>query len=117
MKNQQSTIVATSEVVHCYVQLAAKVAQMVQFAQARNWGELPAAEAQCTAIVERLRVIEPGAMLDRAQSDQAQRLIRRIQADQTIVSEIVKPQLVQLVENMSALQHRKSLDKAYGQAH
>lgn len=106
-----------SEVLHCYAQLATKVAQMVEFAQNKRWGELPGAEAECAAIVGRLQVIEPIATLSPAQAEDACRLIARIQADQAIVNGIVKPQLDQLVENMSALQHRKSLGKAYGHAH
>lgn len=105
------------DIVHCYGQLAATVAQMVVLAQAKDWGALPAAEAQCAAIVERLRAIEPTVTLGPADTAEAQRLILCIQADQAIVSGIVKPQLEQLLENMSALQQRKSLDKAYGHAH
>jgi flagellar protein FliT len=105
------------DIVHSYGQLAATMAQMVLLAQAKDWGALPAAEAQCAAIVERLRVIGPTVTLGPADAAEAQRLIIRIQSDQAIVSGIVKPQLEQLVENMSALQQRKSLDKAYGQAH
>lgn len=105
------------DIVHCYGQLASIAAQMVVLAQAKNWGALPAAEAQCAAIVERLRAIEPIVTLAPADVAEAQRLILSIQADQAIVNGIVRPQLDQLVESMSALQHRKSLDKAYGHAH
>lgn len=103
-----------SEVLHCYEQLATKVAQMVEFAQNKRWGELPDAEAACAAIVARLREIEPNATLSPTQAEEACRRIAGIQADQAIVNSIVKPQLDQLVDNMSALQHRKSLTKAYG---
>jgi len=102
-----------SEVLHCYGQLATKVAQMVEFARNKRWGELPDAEAACAVIVGRLQVIAPIATLSSAQA--ACRLIARIQADQAIVNGIVKPQLDELVENMSSLQHSKSLSKAYGQ--
>lgn len=105
-----------SEVLHCYGQLATKVAQMVEFARNKRWGELPGAEAECAAIVGRLQVIEPIATLSPTQAQDACRLIARIQADQATVNGIVKPELDTLVESMSALQHRKSLDKAYGQA-
>lgn len=105
------------DIVHCYGQLASAMAQMVLLAQAKNWGALPAAEAQCAAIVDRLRAIGPTVALGPADVAEAQRLIICIQADQATVNSIVKPQLDTLVENMSVLQHRKSLDKAYGQAH
>lgn len=104
-----------SEVLHCYGQLATKVAQMVEFARNKRWGELPDAEAECAVIVGRLQVIAPIATLSSAQAQEACRLIARIQTDQAIVNGIVKPQLDELVENMSSLQHRKSLSKAYGQ--
>jgi flagellar protein FliT len=105
------------DIVHCYGQLASTMAQMVVLAQARNWGALPAAEAQCAAIVDRLRAIEPTVALGPADAAEARRLIVCIQADQAIVNGLVKPQLERLMENMSVLQQRKSLDKAYGQAH
>jgi flagellar protein FliT len=117
MKNLEGVMAINSEVLHCYAQLATKVAQMVEFAQSERWGELPGAEAECAAIVGRLQVIEPNAKLSPSQSEDACRLIGRIQADQALVNGIVKPQLDQLVETMSALQHRKSLGKAYGQGH
>jgi flagellar protein FliT len=105
------------DIVHCYGQLASTMAQMVVLAQAKDWGALPAVEAQCAAIVDRLRVIEPIVALGPADAAEAQRLIAGIQSDQAIVNGLVKPQLERLMENMSVLQHRKSLDKAYGQAH
>lgn len=105
------------DIVYCYGQLASTMAQMVVLAQAKNWGALPAAQAQCAAIVDRLRAIEPTVALGPADAAEARRLIVCIQSDQAIVNGLVKPQLESLVENMSALQHRKSLDKAYGQAH
>jgi flagellar protein FliT len=105
------------DIVHCYGQLASTVAQMVVLAQAMDWGALPAAQAQCAAIVDRLRAIEPTVVLGPADAAEAQRLIICIQSDQAIVNGIVKPQLERLVEKMSVLQQRKSLDKAYGKAH
>ena len=105
------------DIVHCYGQLASTMAQMVVLAQARNWGALPAAEAQCAAIVDRLRAIEPTVALGPADAAEAQRLIVCIQSDQAIVNGIVKPHLESLMESISVLQQRKSLDKAYGQAH
>jgi flagellar protein FliT len=117
MKKQEPTMATTSEVLHCYTQLASKVAKMVQLAKDKNWGALPDAEAQCAAIVARLQVIEPTATLSPTEMAEARRLIAAIHADQAIVSGIVKPQLEQLVENMSALQARKSLGKAYRTSH
>lgn len=105
------------DIVHCYGQLASATAQMVVLAQAKNWGALPAVEAQCAAIVEQLRTLEPTVALGPADVAEAQRLIVCIQADQAIVNGLVKPQLERLMENMSALQQRKTLDKAYGLAH
>jgi flagellar protein FliT len=117
MNRQEPTVDTTSEVMHCYVQLASKVAKMVQLAKDKNWGALPDAEARCAAIVARLQVIEPTQTLSPTEMAEARRLIACIQSDQATVSSIVKPQLEQLVENMSALQARKSLDKAYRTSH
>ena len=35
-----------SEVVHCYGQLASGVARMAELARAKDWGRLPALEAE-----------------------------------------------------------------------
>lgn len=117
MKPHESIIATDSEVLHCYGQLALKVAAMVQLAKDKNWGALPDVETQCVAIVARLQVIEPIETLDSKEKAEARRLILRIQADQTLVSGMVKPQLEALVENMAALQARQSLGKAYRMSH
>ena len=117
MTSNDAPMAHPRDILHCYGQMAAATAHMVVLAQSKNWGALPAAEAQCAAIVERLRTLAPTVSLAPADAAEAQRLILCIQADQAIVNGLVKPQLDALVENMSALQQRKSLDKAYGQAH
>jgi flagellar protein FliT len=106
-----------SEVVHCYGQLASSFALMVDLARAKDWGRLPELEAQCTAVVERLRQIEPLERLDPAQLGEALRLIDRIRIDQAEVSGLIKPQLDDLLGRMSYLSQQRSLGKAYGPAH
>jgi flagellar protein FliT len=103
-----------SEVVHCYGQLASSFALMVDLARAKDWGRLPELEAQCTAVVERLRQIEP---LEPAQLGEALRLIDRIRVDQAEVSGLIKPQLEDLLAHMGHLSQQRSLGRAYGQAH
>lgn len=104
-----------ADVMHCYSQIAATVALMVQLATDKKWGELPEAEAHCASIVAQLKRIEPTVTLSPTQVAEVRLLITKINADQAMVSGIVKPQLEQLLENMGALQQRKNLGKAYGQ--
>jgi len=106
-----------SEVVHCYGQLASGVALMAELARAKEWGRLPALEAQCAAIVERLKVLVPLETLEPSQFEEALRLIERIRVDQDEVCGLVKPQIEQLIARMSYLQQQRSLGKAYGPPH
>ena len=106
-----------SEVVHCYGQLASGVALMAQLARAKDWGRLPALEAQCAAIVERLKILQPMEALEPAEFEEALRLIDCIRADQQEVSGLVKPQIEQLLARMSYLSQQRSLGKAYGPPH
>ena len=106
-----------SEVVHCYGQLASGVARMAELARAREWGDLPALEEQCAAIVERLKLLVPRETLEPSQFEEALRLIERIRADQEEVSGLIKPQIEQLIARMGYLQQQRSLGKAYGPAH
>jgi flagellar protein FliT len=114
---QQEKMAARSEVVHCYGQLASSISQMVELARAKEWGQLPALEAQCSAVVERLRVIEPLESLDSTQLEQALRLIDRIRIDQAEVSGLIKPQLDELIGRMGYLHQQRNLGKAYGPPH
>jgi len=103
--------------VHCYDQLASRVALMADLARSKEWGRLPELEAQCSAVVDRLKVLEPLETLEPAQLDEIGRLIGRIRADQEEVCQLVKPQIVQLIERMSFLSQQRSLGKAYGPSH
>ena len=105
---------ARSEVVHCYAQLASHLSLMAALARSKDWERLPALEAQCAAVVERLKDIAPVETLDPAQLDEAHRLLQRIRADQDEVCNLVKPQLDRLVATMGRLQRQDELDKAYG---
>jgi len=107
----------TSEVVHCYDQLAARVALMAELARTKDWGRLPELEAQCSALVERLKVIQPLETLEPAQFEETRRLIERIRADQDEVCGLVKPQIEQLISRMSHLSQQRSLGRAYGPHH
>jgi flagellar protein FliT len=105
---------ARSEVVHCYAQLASIVSLMAALARRKEWDRLPELEAQCAAVIDRLRIATPLESLDPLQTAEAQRLLQRIRAAQQVVSDLVKPQLAHLVATMADLQKRNELDKAYG---
>lgn len=107
----------TSEVVHCYSELAMRVSLMAELARAREWGRLPELEAQCAALVERLKVLQPLEVLDPVQYDETRRLIARICADQEEVSGLVKPQIEELIARMGSLHQQQTLGKAYGRPH
>lgn len=117
MKTQREERAASSEIVHCYGQLAARVALMAQLARSKEWGRLPELESQCTVLVERLKDLEQIQSLDPAQYEEMRRLITRIRADQAEVCGLVKPQIEQLIARMTSLHQQQSLEKAYGQAH
>ncbi|MDM0074579.1 flagellar protein FliT [Variovorax sp. J2P1-59] len=106
-----------SEVVHCYGQLASRVALMAELARAKEWGQLPELEVQCSALVDRLKVLQPIEALDPAQFEETRRLIERIRADQDEVCGLVKPQIEQLIARMSHLSQQRSLGRAYGPPH
>ena len=106
-----------SEVVHCYGQLAARFASMAQLARAREWGQLPELEAQCAALVDRLKLFKPLDALDADELREALRLIDRIRADQAEVSGLIQPQIDDLLSRMSYLSQQRSLGRAYGPAH
>lgn len=105
---------ASSEVVHCYGQLASTMSLMAQLARAKEWERLPELEAQCAIVVEQLQRIAPSPMLDPMQLAQAHRLLTSIRADQDQVRSLVEPQLKRLVSTMGHLQKQNDLGKAYG---
>ena len=107
----------TSEVVHCYSELATRVSLMAELARGKEWGRLPELETQCAALVDRLKVLQPMEVLEPAQYDEMRRLIARIRVDQDEVSGLVKPEIEQLIARMSSLHQQQTLGKAYGSAH
>jgi flagellar protein FliT len=114
MKKMRDNMAVTSEVVHCYSELAVRVSLMAELARAKEWGRLPELEAQCSALVDRLKLLQPLESLDPAQYDEVRRLIARIRMDQDEVCGLVKPQIEQLIARMSSLHHQQTLGKAYG---
>jgi len=116
-RTEGDTMATRSEVVHCYGQLASGVALMAELARAKEWGRLPALEAQCAAIVERLKLLVPLEALEPGQFEEALRLIERIRVDQDEVCGLVKPQIEQLISRMGYLHQQRTLGKAYGPPH
>lgn len=105
---------ATSEVVHCYAQLASTLSLMATLARAKEWDRLPELEAQCASVLQRLSAVSPQETLGPAQVAEARRLLQRIRADQQAVCELVRPQLAHLVATLADLQKRSELDRVYG---
>lgn len=106
-----------SEVVHCYEELATSIASMLVLARAKEWGRLPALEERCSAMVERLRAIEPHESLDAQQIEHVLYLLERIRSDQAEVSGLIKPQIEDLIGRMGYLTQQKNLGRAYGPPH
>ena len=106
-----------SEVAHCYRQLAERVSLMAELARAKKWDRLPALEAECSSLVERLRVLKPLETLDAQQLAETRLLIERIRADQEAVRTLVLPQIEDLLERMGAMSQQQSVDRAYRVAH
>jgi len=114
---KKEPMTTSSEIVHCYSQLAARVARMAELARAMQWDQLPQLEIQCAAIVERLRELEPVETLEPAQIAETLRLIQRIHADQAEVVRLIGPQIQDLLARMSSTYLQQNLDRAYGPAH
>ena len=103
-----------SEVMHCYEQIAPLTERMLMLARSKQWGELPALEAQCSDTVDRLKTIEPLEMLDESQSARKYRLLSRITSNHDEILSVVMPQLAMLGEALKSLELQQSLHKAYG---
>jgi flagellar protein FliT len=116
-QEKQDNMAFRSEVVHCYEELANGIASMLVLARAKEWGQLPALEERCSAMVERLRAIEPHELLDATQVEHVLRLLERIRSDQAEVSGLIKPQLEELMSRMGHLTQQKNLGRAYGPPH
>ena len=106
-----------SEVVHCYERLATITARMLALSRQEEWGELPALETLCSALVQRLKEIEPDTELSSEQRDVVRNSLVSVRRDQDEVIRLVKPQLRQLLTGIASLQARANLGKAYGGSH
>lgn len=104
-----------SEVMHCYEQIAPLTERMLMLARARQWGMLPALEAQCSDMVDRLQAIEAQETLNQAQSRRKYLLLSRITANYAEIRSMVLPQLAKLGAVMKHQSQRHSLHQAYGQ--
>lgn len=104
-----------SEVMHCYEQIAPLTERMLLLARTKQWGALPALEAQYSGMVDRLKVIEPLETLDEAQAARKYQLLSRITANSTEIFGMVMPQLTKLVTLMQSLEQQQSLQRTYGQ--
>ncbi|KVW92212.1 hypothetical protein ABW22_15910 [Thiobacillus denitrificans] len=85
-------------------------------ARTKQWGELPALEAQYSGLVDRLKAIEAQEPLDESQSARKYRLLSRIIADHDEICSFVMPQLATLEDALKSLERQHRLHKAYGQA-
>ncbi|WP_170954803.1 flagellar protein FliT [Polaromonas sp. AER18D-145] len=104
-----------SEVMHCYEQIAPLTERMLLLARTKQWGALPALEAQYSGMVDRLKVIEPLETLDEVQAARKYQLLSRITANSTEIFGMVMPQLTKLVTLMQSLEQQQSLQRTYGQ--
>ena len=105
-----------SEVMHCYEEIAPITERMLVLARSKQWGELPALEAQYSDTVDRLKAIEPLETLDEAQSARKYQLLVRITANHDEICSFVMPQLAMLGNALKSLELEKNLHQAYGQA-
>ncbi|QNK71427.1 flagellar protein FliT [Variovorax sp. PAMC26660] len=90
---------------------------MLVLARAKEWGRLPELESRCSALVDKLKLIEPQEALDATQVEMVLRLIDRIRVEQAEVSGLIKPQIDDLLGRMGHLHQQKNLGKAYGPTH
>jgi flagellar protein FliT len=101
------------EVMHCYEQIAPLTERMLLLASTRQWSGLPALEEQYTALVERLKVLEPQSTLDDAQSTRKRQLLVRINANSTRVLGLIGPQIKKLLSVMTSMEKQQSLHHVY----
>lgn len=104
-----------SEVMHCYEQITPLTESMLRQARTGQWGNLPALEAQYSAMVDRLKTIEPLESLQASQLARKYQLLGVIMANQAEVASLVMPQLAHLGEVVKSLEQEDRLRKAYGQ--
>lgn len=107
----------SSEVVYCYERLASITANMLELSRQEEWGQLPGLETLCSALISRLKEIEPESELDEQQRAAVSRALVSVRADQAVVIDLVKPQLRTLLTGIASLQARGNLEKAYGGSH
>lgn len=107
-----------SEEMHCYEQIALLTERMLIPARAGQWGALPALEARCSDMVDRLKAIaiEPLKMLDESQSVRKYQLLGRINSNLAEIRGIVMPQMVRLGAVLKSLELQQRLQKTYHQA-
>lgn len=103
-----------SVVMQCYEQIAPITERMLILARTGQWGELPALEAQCSDMVDRLKAIEPMATLDESQVARKYQLLGRIHANHDKIFKLVVPQLTELGAVLKNMACRHSLDQTYG---
>lgn len=104
-----------SEVMHCYEQIVPLTERMLLLAQTRQWGDLPALEAQYSDTVDRLKAIEPLESLLEAQLARKHQVLSRIHANHAEINRLVMPQLAHLSQVLKSLEQQMSLEQAYGQ--
>ncbi|MFI5445968.1 flagellar protein FliT [Polaromonas sp. UC242_47] len=104
-----------SEVIHCYEQLLPLAARMLILAKEKEWGALPELETRCSALIERLKVIEPLEKLDEQQRLYTYRLLGRLLADREAIMGIIGPQVAQLGATLESMQRSQGLNQAYRQ--
>jgi hypothetical protein len=80
-------------------ELAGTVARMTQLARERRWDQLPALDAQCGQLVDRLRGLDPDA-LGSADRSRVLALAARVRADQEELTRLLRPQFLHLVRRM-----------------
>lgn len=102
------------ELVQCYAQLDALVARMLELTRDKQWEQLPAMDAQCLAVVRRVKALHGHEQIAPQDRTGVQLLIERIQANQGEIAGMVRPQLDSLMQNLQQLQRQKNLNSAYG---
>jgi flagellar protein FliT len=93
-----------NEILACQAELAAHVARMVDLARERRWETLSALDTQGSAMLDRLRWMQPGE-LSPVERSLVAALAGRIRADQDELARLLRPQFQQLLRRMAELQH------------
>jgi flagellar protein FliT len=97
-----------------YEAIAQVVSQMLGAAREDKWTVLIELQKEYSALVDSLRPIDAGFVLDEQQRVRKHELIRRILSDDAAIRELATPRLARLSALLASSRHTQALNEMYG---